>query len=427
MRVGFVSFRLAGTDGVSLETAKLAQIFHRLGHEIFYFAGELDPESVQKGLFSVPIAGRMLVEAAHFTHPEVQWITHHAFGTEQAATEFEARLQRLAGELADSLRAFVENNALDLIIPQNVLALPMNLALSMAVKQVILERGLPAIAHHHDFYWERSRYDLNCVGGFLQDTFPPNLPNMRHLVINVLAQRVLAERGIQSRVLPNILDFAVEPPGPDDFNATLRADFGVRDGDLLFLQPTRVIRRKGIELSIELVRRLADLPIKLLVSHYQERDSQDYLDEMKALALHSGVALTHAPERFAPYRGTPGNGQKLYRLWDAYVHADFVTYPSLYEGWGNALLEAIYLRRPLLVNRYRVYREDIEPVGIRAVTIDGAVTDVAIEQVRGLLRDPAAVAEMTEHNARVAAQHFSYDFAQALLEEVLHSFERAHG
>jgi hypothetical protein len=34
---------------------------------------------------------------------------------------------------------------------------------------------------------------------------------------------------------------------------------------------------------------------------------------------------------------------------------------------------------------------------------------------------------MTEHNARVAAQHFSYDFAQALLEEVLHSFERAHG
>ena len=40
--VGFVSTRLAGTDGVSLETAKWADVFKKVGFSSYYFAGELD-------------------------------------------------------------------------------------------------------------------------------------------------------------------------------------------------------------------------------------------------------------------------------------------------------------------------------------------------------------------------------------------------
>ena len=40
--VGFVSTRLAGTDGVSLEAAKWASIFEKEGLSCFYFAGECD-------------------------------------------------------------------------------------------------------------------------------------------------------------------------------------------------------------------------------------------------------------------------------------------------------------------------------------------------------------------------------------------------
>lgn len=427
MRIGFVSFRLAGTDGVSLETAKMAQIFHRLGHQIFYYAGELNPLEVERDPLYVPLAGRMLVEQAHFTHPEVQWINAHAFGTSQADSAFTRRLAQLEGLLAESLGAFVEQYTLDLVVAQNVFALPMNLPLSLAMLRVISERGLPCLAHHHDFYWERERYAVNCVGEILQHTFPPDLPNLRHLVINSRAKRVLAAQGIPSRVLPNVLDFSVDPPRRDEYNADLRAELGLADQDLFMLQPTRVIRRKGIELSIELVRRLGDLPIKLVISHHEEYDSHDYLEEILSQAARSSVDLIYAPQRFAPYRGRLDGGRKLYRLWDAYIGADFVTYPSLYEGWGNALLEAIYLRRPLLVNRYPVYREDIAPAGIRAVEIDGAITDEAVAQVRQLLNDPAAAADLTEHNAQVAAQHFSYEFAQGLLEELLHSFDPAHG
>ena len=56
-RVGFVSTRLAGTDGVSLETAKWEQIFETEGFECFYFAGELDR----------PPDRSVLAEEAHFS------------------------------------------------------------------------------------------------------------------------------------------------------------------------------------------------------------------------------------------------------------------------------------------------------------------------------------------------------------------------
>lgn len=47
------------------------------------------------------------------------------------------------------------------------------------------------------------------------------------------------------------------------------------------------------------------------------------------------------------------DGQKVYSLWDSYVYADFVTYPSLWEGWGNQLLEAIRARLPFLLFEYQ--------------------------------------------------------------------------
>ena len=50
-RIGFVSTRLAGTDGVSLETSKWVTVLERLGHTCFYFAGQSDwPADSRHGL-----------------------------------------------------------------------------------------------------------------------------------------------------------------------------------------------------------------------------------------------------------------------------------------------------------------------------------------------------------------------------------------
>ena len=67
---GFVSTRLAGTDGVSLEAGKWADVFEEEGFTCFYFAGELER----------PPERSYLAEEALFTHPDIkEGIHQHCF------------------------------------------------------------------------------------------------------------------------------------------------------------------------------------------------------------------------------------------------------------------------------------------------------------------------------------------------------------
>ena len=66
-----------------------------------------------------------------------------------------------------------------------------------------------------------------------------------------------------------------------------------------------------------------------------------------------------------------------------------MTYPSTYEGFGNALLEAIYFRVPVVINRYSIYVQDIEPKGFKLLEMDGFITPQLVEYVRRVIEDSA--------------------------------------
>lgn len=399
----------------------MARIMERLGHKIYYFAGELEDDDADLGRLDVTISGRMLAPLAHFTHPDIQWVTSHAFGKVTTPRKFRIEIEEMAARLKKKLVEFINEFHIDVLVAENIFAIPMNLPLSMAMRRVIVEHNIPCLSHDHDFYWERDRYAITSVDDILMSTFPPNLPGITHAVINTQAQRALAERGVESHYLPNIFDYATPPDGIDNYNADLRKELGIKPGELFFLQPTRVVHRKKIERAIELIARLSDLPIKLYITHHAEYDTLDYLGDLFALAARQRVQLNYIPNRFAPMR-TPGEGiRKVYSLWDAYIHADFVTYPSGYEGFGNALLETLYFRKPLLVNRYQVYKDDLEPLGIKAVTIDDEITKDTEQEVRDLLANRTMVAAQTEHNYRIAQEHFSYEAVEPLLKQILES------
>ena len=47
MRIGFISTRFHGTDGVSLEASKWGKVLEKdLGHECFWFGGKLDTRKI---------------------------------------------------------------------------------------------------------------------------------------------------------------------------------------------------------------------------------------------------------------------------------------------------------------------------------------------------------------------------------------------
>ena len=418
MNIGFISTRLAGTDGVSLETAKLATICRGLGHQVFYCAGEFDGDG-PPGL---------LVPEMHFTHPEARWIYDHSFGATQPAPDLRQRIARMAGQLQAAVGRFVADFEIDLLFVQNALAIPMQVPLGVALTDFIAETGIPTIAHNHDLYWERPRFRVNCIADILARAFPPNLPSVHHVVINSLAQAALRERvGAESTLLPNIFDYATAAPALTEFNHDLRDALVLTEDHLFILQPTRVIPRKGIELAIELVRRLGEprhrqrLPGKqpvLVITHAAGDEGLAYLRQLEGQAEAAAVHLISAADRFAP-TAQVRDGQKIYALWDAYVHADFVTYPSSIEGFGNALLETLYFRLPALVNRYDVYVADIAPCGFDLIEIEGAITERAIEAAVQVIQDPVRRRRMVEHNYHVASQHYSYEAVTPTLESLL--------
>jgi len=408
MNVGFVSGRLAGTDGVSLETAKWAEVLRRMGHQVFYCAGELEKDG-PPGL---------LVPEMYFHTEDADWIVDHAYGTTEAHPDLLPKIGHYAALFRECLYQFIAAFDIDVLIPENALTIPIQVALGVALADVIADTGMPTIAHHHDFYWEREIYKTNCIPDILERCFPPALPSIHHVVINSLAQRDLkAKRGLDAVVVPNVFDFDTPAPTVDSYSADLRTAIGLGEEDVLILQPTRIIRRKGIEMAVELVGRLDDARYKLVFSHATDVDTE-YLSELRALAEEWGTDLRVPIDQIDSVRGTH-DGSKVYGLWDVYPHADFVTYPSLYEGFGNALIEAIYFRLPALVNRYSVYEADIRPLGFDFVELNGTVTNEAVEAVRSVLGNKQRRESMVDRNYRLAARHFSYETVKERLRPLL--------
>ncbi len=409
MKIGFISTRLAGTDGVSLETRKWAQVARQLGHEVYYCAGQLDDDA--------PNPTR--IPELHFRNSEAEAISEMVFGRLDPTTGLMRRLEDMSEHLVEHLRVWLAESGIDVMIVQNALAIPMHVPLGLALARVIEETRIPTIGHHHDFFWERQRFRLNCIPDLLLQTFPPDLPCVQHVAINSLAQRDLRFfRGIDAMVVPNVFDYDTPAPGIDDYNQDFRAAMGFGTYDWLFLQPTRVIARKGIDISFELLRRLREPRARLVISHQAGDEGMAYYRQLLDRAEAMNVEV-HYLAGFIEEQRVMRNGRKAYTLWDVYPHADFVTYPTLYEGFGNALLEAIYFRKPVLVNRYSVYVADIAPLGFDFVQVDGWITDEAVSEVRHLLDDPGRCQAIANSNYELARRHFSYDVLASALERLL--------
>jgi len=229
---------------------------------------------------------------------------------------------------------------------QNALAIPVNVPLGLALAEFITETGIPTIAHHHDLYWERQRFHSFAAMDYLRSSFPPVQPSIQHVVINSLDGFELGRRtGVKYTMVPNIMDFTRPTPGIDDYTRDFRDEIDLDPGTLLVLQPTRLVGRKGIETAIEFVSRLGR-KAALVIPHKAGDEGYEYQKRIAEYARYMGVDLRLIADRVAKRRST---------LWDIYPQADLVTYPSLYEGFGNAFVEAIYFRRPVLVNRYEIY------------------------------------------------------------------------
>ncbi|MCP4749638.1 MAG: glycosyltransferase family 4 protein [Proteobacteria bacterium] len=410
--IGFVSTRFSGIDGVSLEASKWAAVFEQAGHKCCWFAGQLDR----------PAERSHLVPEAHFTYGQNEWINRRILGRKARKPSVTEAIHSLRFRLKEHLYEFIERFDIDLLIAENVLTIPMHIPLGLALTEIVAETEMPTIAHHHDFYWERDRFAINAAGDYLRTSFPPVLPAIEHVVINSEACEQLAHRaGISSAIIPNVLDFE-NPPAVDEGDArAFRESIGLEPGDRMILQPTRIVQRKGIEHAVELLAELNDPRNKLVVSHEAGDEGFEYQGWLEEIASKRGVDLRFIATGITdPWANNDVKTE--YSLWDVYPYADFITYPSLYEGFGNAFLEAVYFRKPILINRYSTFIRDIEPLGFCLAVMDGFLSEKTVRQVGELLEPSLQRENMVSLNYEIAQRYFSYSVLRNQLNGILFKF-----
>lgn len=384
---------------MTLETRKWADVFTAGGSECYWMGGLLD----------TPPSHSCHVPLAFFGHPDIVDAQKDMFGCTVRSRHTTRRIHDLKEELKSELYAFVEKFKIELLVPQNILAIPMNIPLGLATTEFIAETGIATIAHHHDFAWERERFTVTSGADYLMAAFPPSLPHIEHVVINSMAQKELARRyGLPSALIPNVLDFETPPPGIDSYTKDFRKEIGLSDDDILVLQPTRVVPRKGIEHAIDLLRQLREPRAKLVLSHPAGDEGNDYMHHINERIADAGIEAVYIADRVGEQRGRNERGEKVYTLYDIYPHADLVTYPSYYEGFGNAFLEAVYFGKPVVVNLYAVYARDIDPLGFQTIEMSQIVTRDVVSQTRRVLDDAKLRAAWAKDNFALGRKYFSY-------------------
>jgi mannosylglucosylglycerate synthase len=230
----FLSFRFGAPDGVSVESAKWAAAFGRLGFGVRTVAGEPPADVVVAGLGRTP-----------------------AGAVDEPA---------LLAALADA----------DLVVVENLCSLPLNPVAAETVARLLAAR--PAVLHHHDLAWQRAP--------FASSTYRiPDDARWRHVVINDMSREELLARGIEARTIRNAFD----TDAAEGDRIGTRQALGVPTDRRLFLQPTRAIERKNVPAALRLAEEL-DAVYWLL------GPAEDgYGDELERLLASTSATWVHGP------------------------------------------------------------------------------------------------------------------------------------
>jgi mannosylglucosylglycerate synthase len=304
-----LSFRLGGTDGVSVEARKWATALGALGFAVRRVAGELPGASEPDDVL-------------------LRWLARDA-GPDAMPDD--------AG-----LRAALDGA--DLVVAANLCSLPLNLPAARCAARVLEGHPGHVLFHHHDLPWQRERFE------HIRD-LPPDPDEALHVTINDQSRNELAQRGIGAVTIRNAFEIDTAPGN----RRLTRETFGIAEREVVLLQPTRAIPRKDLPSALRFADAVQGLMPTRRIRFWITGPAEDGYDESFTEIV--GRALVET---------TVGRTE---RAVDAYAACDAVVVPSRWEGFGNPVIESVIARRPIAVASYPVLAE-IASMGFRFFSIE---------------------------------------------------------
>jgi hypothetical protein len=424
--IGICHYKIGKTDGVSLEIMKREKMLKQMGYQVKLIAGTSGFNEQDKKNRAVHIIPELDFDYADndskinkILIAVLNWLVGSIRGSkinivkikESAFCGFKLKddekyneddLLNHINNVVDRIKKkFSQINAkenFDYLFLHNIFSHGRHIAAAKAFYDIIEETNINAIAVNHDFYesyggtykprWPR-------IKAYLESYVPPPIGTIKHITINSIWKAKLEKKflkknvklGSEIIVFPDTFDFKQKPWIKDDYNEDLLETFDIKFNDLIILQATRIVERKAIELTIDLITELNKRKNELIgrklysgkeldekseilfaFGQFVEPASRKYKQKLIDKMKKQGVKYVFLSDRIEHER-RERDGKKNYSLWDAYVFADLISYPSTWEGFGNQFLEAVFAKKPIVLFEYPVFRADIKKEGYKYISL----------------------------------------------------------
>ncbi len=381
-KVGILHYRIGLTDGVSLEISKRKKVFEKIGYQVKLISG------------AKQIGADFIIPELEFDRPDILRIKENAFfkfKDYKTPNELINDIYRIGNIIEEKFMKIYKKEKFDYLILHNIFTHGRHISVARSFYNITQKTPIKMIAFNHDFY---STYlgmytpQIKEVKKYLNKYVPPKLKSLKHVVISSPRQKLLKKLiNRKAMIFPDTFEFNQPLWKKDKFNKDLLKNFDIKENDLIILQATRIVERKAIELIVDLIKELnkqkkeligkklyngkildKNSKIILVLAQFAEKSSFKYFNKLKAKMKKDKVEFKFIGDQIEHHR-TKRKGKKIYSLWDAYVYADLVSYPSVVEGWGNQFIEAVFAKKPIVVFEYPVFKADIKPEGYKIISL----------------------------------------------------------
>ena len=358
------------------------------------------------------------------------------------------------------IRKWVNDNEIDLIIAHNT-AHPYNFITAVALGyyfEELREQNYiwpKQLVWWHDSYMEREAFKnpnpvIKKYMKYLPGTYVDGIAFINQAQVQMArevfqkfnSRRLQAFFEHRASIIPNTKHIhwdwrtrdwsendLVYPP-QSNYNDTFLDDIGLTkairkegftfDDTVILLQHTRVVPRKKIEVALDFAYRLEekfkskgeDKCIALLVSGHSGDEQVaykkylwEYYHKKKIKNPDSHVILIFGEGTILSHRDIIVD-RKYYKFAEIpeiiAAHNGLATYFSEVEGYGNNLLEAIASGLPAVINKYEVFKTDIEHLGFHLPAVENCqLNDAIVEDAYAILNDPVYRNKVVKHNLEI--------------------------
>lgn len=288
----------------------------------------------------------------------------------------------------------------DIVFLHNMLTMPFHPALTEALWHAM--DGLPRVRF---VAWVHDVAACNPDYAPVAPIFAKAHPRCGYFAVSPLRARQFAEAtGAQAAVIPNGIDPARVLGLPENV-AAFAKQRGLPDGRIVLLHPTRIVRRKNVEMSIAVAREFARRGTPAMVLVTAADDPHNAASRALGEKLRSECAADEGVIFIGDHFAV-GDAElaALYRL------ADALFFPSRSEGFGLPLLEAAMHRLPVFCSDIEPLRDllregavrfspDAEPASVAALIEGTLAASPAFRERRRVLRECSWEAIYTRHLA----------------------------